>query len=115
MADEVPQESKPTIGRPFAKGHDPRRGPGARKKSETARVLARAQRKGSIEALVRLRDQQDDPELALEATKLLLRYSDGEPGAHNVPTEMEEARAGQEAQEEELPPPPELPTAEEAA
>lgn len=47
--------------------------------------LARAERAGTVRALVRLRDQTEEPRIALEAAKLLMRYADGEPGAHNVP------------------------------
>lgn len=80
------------VGRPFVVG-DPRRGPGRKRGAETARSLARGERAGTIAALVRLREQADDLRVAREACELLLRYSDGEPGTGNVPTEIDESAA----------------------
>lgn len=80
------------MGRPFVSG-DARRGPGARRGGETARSLARKERGATIARLAALRDQDADLELALAAAELLLRYSDGEPGVHNVPAEPDETMA----------------------
>lgn len=81
------------IGVPFQPGPDSRRGLGNRAKGpreKTARGLARAQRDETVKRLAALRDQADDLSLALRACELLLRYSDGEPGQQNVPSEPEE-------------------------
>lgn len=68
--------------------------------SSTARKLARAKRSASVDALVAIAKRAHDPGAkadvlreAREAISLLLRYSDGEPGAANVPTDLEEHRA----------------------
>lgn len=82
------------VGIPFQAGPDSRRGIGNRKpgaRQKTARSLARAQRDETIRRLAQLRDQTSDSPLALRACELLLRYSDGEPGGHNIPAEPEEA------------------------
>jgi hypothetical protein len=47
--------------------------------------LARAERKETIRALARLRDQTEAPHIALQAARLLLQYADGDPGPANVP------------------------------
>jgi len=71
----------------FRPGEDPRRGttPPPPKRKRSLMELARAERTGTVRALVRLRDQTDAPHIALEAAKLLMKYSDGDPGTHNVP------------------------------
>lgn len=78
------------IGRPFAKGDDERRYRGGRSPGQTARTLARACRGKTVAALEALRDAAVDEKVRLEAAKVLLAYSDGEPGVHNVPTEADE-------------------------
>lgn len=55
--------------------------------------LAREDRPATLAALQRLRDQTREPRIALEASTILARYSDGEPGAHNVPLPPEPADA----------------------
>lgn len=74
-------------GRPFTPGDDPRRGVGGIRpnRKRSLMELARAERAGTVRALVRLRDQTEEPRIALEAAKLLMRYADGEPGTHNIP------------------------------
>lgn len=81
-------------GRPFQKGHDPRRnvtGGSHGNRAPTARVLARAEREASIKALVALRDAAGDERIALEAAKTLLAYSDGKP-TDAAPGEDEETK-----------------------
>lgn len=88
------------VGVPFAKGHDPRRNtvPPVRTPADpTARTLARLRRKETIAALAKLRDSAVDESIRLEAAKVLLAYSDGEPGGANVPTEQDEAAGQAEA------------------
>lgn len=65
-----------------------------------------------MEALAKLRDNAVEERVRLEAAKVLLAYSDGEPGAHNVPPEPEEAQDLGEVVD--VSPPP-LPAAVEAA
>jgi hypothetical protein len=74
-------------GGQFRPGEDPRRGttPPPPKRKRSLMELARAERTGTVKALVRLRDQKEDPRIALQAAKLLMQYADGDPGAHNVP------------------------------
>lgn len=109
----------PTVAQPgaFRPGPDSRRGLGARKpgprkpRLPTLMDLARNDRPATLAALQRLRDQTDEPRIALEASTLLARYSDGDPGAHNVPPPPEEVAAdGEESFE-----PPPLDPAVEAA
>lgn len=82
-------------GGQFRPGEDARRGtvPPPPKRKRSLMELARAERAGTIRALVRLRDQKDEPKVALEAAKLLMRYADGEPGTHNVPPAPPEGEA----------------------
>lgn len=51
--------------------------------------LARGDRPATLAALQRLRDQSASLRISLEATLTLARYSDGEPGAHNVPPQAD--------------------------
>lgn len=78
------------VGRPFSKGDDDRRYRGGRAPGQTARTLARACRGKTVAALESLRDTATDEKVRLEAAKVLLAYSDGEPGIHNVPSEADE-------------------------
>lgn len=57
--------------------------------------LAREDRPATLKALQRLRDQTEEPRIALEASTLLARYSDGDPGAHNVPPPPETETEGE--------------------
>lgn len=88
----------PGAGRPFQPGFDARRNlqpPPARPPVDpTARTLARQRRKETVAALARLRDTAEDESIRLEAAKVLLAYSDGEPGSANIPT-AEESSAGE--------------------
>jgi len=120
---------------PFAKGVDPRRGRGPPPRSAigpTLRSLARADRAANLKALRSIRDDcaslvssavkaADIPKglgdlarVGVEAAKVLAAYSDGEPGANNVPTDVEETQATADAELAKVlellqPPPPEAP------
>jgi hypothetical protein len=78
------------VGRPFQKGDDPRRHTPEPGTAKTLRALARSDRQATVDRLKELRDQDDDPRVALEASKLLAAYSDGAPTEKNVPDEPEE-------------------------
>lgn len=53
--------------------------------------LARGERKDTIKALAKLRDQTEAPHIALQAAKLLMQYADGDPTPANVPPPPPEA------------------------
>lgn len=97
---------------PFRKGFDERRGRGPPPRSSvgpTLRSLARADRAANLKALKSIRDDAasflrlateagvlpkgigDVARVGVEAAKVLALYSDGEPGAGNVPSETDEA------------------------
>lgn len=89
-------------GVPFRSGVDPRRNlkgrprgrplpppPPATPLERTLRQLARIDRPATFGRLQKLRDQDEDRRLALEASKVLAAYSDGEPGPQNVPADGE--------------------------
>lgn len=65
-----------------------------------------------MEALAKLRDNAVEERVRLEAAKVLLAYSDGEPGAHNVPPEPEEAQ--EQGETVDVSPPPLSPELEAA-
>jgi hypothetical protein len=89
-----------------------------RRDPATAKALTRRKRALTVDAMAKMIERHatsDDPAVLKEwraTVELMLQYSDGAPGEANIPTELDEKRA---AQEEELPAPPELPGAEEAA
>lgn len=103
------------VGRPFQRGADPRRGLGSRAspREPTARALARAHRKSSIEALVTIRDTATDPKtgepaysIRLSAAKVLLEYADGLPQPMPEETEVEPAEERAPCPVSVLPPAP---------
>lgn len=97
----------------FQPGHDPRRnqkgrGPAAR---TTIATLAKDDREGTFNALVRLRDQAEDERVQLEAAKTLAAYSDGRPSdAPPIQPDAEEEKKTDDVKELAalfaLPPPP---------
>jgi hypothetical protein len=96
-----------TRWRPGQSGNPHGKRPGAR----TARTLARTKRASTVETLEAIARRGREPDAgadilrcALEACRMLLAYSDGEPGAGNVPTEMDERRAESEEDVDLSPP-----------
>jgi hypothetical protein len=88
-------------GRPFTAGHDSRRnlrGALQRPHAKTLRTLARGELETVIATLKDLMDKEQEPKVRLEAARLLASYSDGEPGAANVPEEEPEDGVGPEEQ-----------------
>lgn len=86
-------------GRPFQRGHDPRRNtapPPARSRTAVIaaniRRLAQSDRADTYERLKALRDQDEDRRVALEACKVLAAYSDGVPKEGVTPEEAEPAQ-----------------------